>query len=1666
MSSSLPVSDASGAPVALPVVDDEGFVVCPECSERVNCGPAGINNFVKRHKPGVSQACKTAKAKRDKKPRQDGKLSGWFTQRAPLVRSTVGVPAPIPPVNTPGPPVFPLPPPFINPASVPPRSSNTPQSLLDQFRVAIKTLPATVPEATDSDVLSIFGGDPAQVIDAMVPANEIYEHLNPLFHTALGWNMSMEETAQVLRRGHWGLDGLLRFITYFVTQRGVREQDFGAKIQQILDAINFLTPTAPSGIVTDPTIVPTAAADDEEIEFISHTPAPILSRRCNGFIFPLKQNQTISDAYPIQMHDKGGLPWDFGVRRQVLYLTAHSCTGTRRPGLENCGPCANLANHNMLKGIINRSADGVHENANLLYQPTTALIGITRTKSFVIQNLRLGVLNNSRKLLTQTKSLSDYKRLVVAIGSGDVKRVDRVIAVCVKQKRGIRGMLDAYLRAAKGLWKPANSEEEDMFGLAMLKLAGVRVTEIAHRALGLPGVTTLRNRMITPPLTASPGAPQVEEIQKNIEACFGGIVDALAAKKVVHQIVMFDEIATEKRIRWDPRTNHFLGVCRQHAHHVGLEFNGERDLDELLDALKKKATADGKLDSLVHNAGEVTVAAVGIMSADTRLYSARPILISGDCKRESGVEHSRKVLTPVLRALKGKKELTNLRTICLASDGETRRGTAFMIKTWKHILPSTSSIHKLLKDLKFMNFMVGDDDLTGDKDPKHVHKRLRNGIIRERGIRVLGIDLTPGIIRTHFQSAGHNVDHIRSVFNPEDKQDVRLAFDMLKDIWSLPPCPVGTHPGISAAREALRTLGKLLFHFVSPYICVDYSLSEQLEHLSAAAHLALALFRRDGKHFMASLLYTDIMIIIKNVFFCVAKAKVDDPLGKFWLILLGTDRLEELFGILRTMIGNDANCDVLQILDRLRGTTEVSTILTKYPHWDRAPRRLRLPAMTRDCTILPDKVDHIKPASVRGDMRVQEVTPLTCWKRGRDLVELECPWAAEILRNLDAIQEINILAPHGKDSFADLDPDDNEDEEIEATTEPAPPPHPLSVELEEAAEDELHTLDIPTPLRTPAAISHSITVDGQQVRKAKALSQRLKYGNKKVSTDRNRRVAGIARHGDSTEADSGIAEFDSIFGGPCLMISDVIATLVGCEDRLFLCLGEVNGIYLNSQSLDSIGLDVLPEQTVHVSFQFLKIIPATTIDDPSSKHDWKSAGSLGHTLKVPGKMVQCLDPTLSTARIGHPYYLFESSALRILTASLFEQLTPQKRLLVPSVNSSKFYPYREGAGRACFVCERDNNSRDFDVPHTCPVCPPNTPLDPAQPQQVLAHNAAHILFDPKIDRSTEPCGICLSPAPACEFYVSATGKAKVISARTKCPNSAMHFRYSTAVKSTESAPSSNVPLNCTLCPTASLAPWRYNFLHHLQSLHPTAPADKYATIWELDSDEVKRLKKVWENITRGVPIPKKREPKRTALVLSEAHNSRLSMRETVVHFTDLEGPAPMDESDDEDTSPAPLMQQFEAPQSAAGEKSVTPLGPLDEHVAGNIDSERTHQAFDELAESSFPFIDTETLPFLDDAPTPPPADQLITPVSPAVVEFGRGKRKRLPQNLKALEQCLCGNPVSEDDTEKIKCNRNGCETVWYHLSCVGMEDSVHYWTCEACASSAGGSRPLKRTRRV
>ena len=450
------------------------------------------------------------------------------------------------------------------------------------------------------------------------------------------------------------------------------------------------------------------------------------------------------------------------------------------------------------------------------------------------------------------------------------------------------------------------------------------------------------------------------------------------------------------------------------------------------------------------------------MSEDHRLYSALPALISGQCGRESGLEHATVIQTTLNGVAK-----SNLRTISIASDGESRRGEALIHLTFKKQLETSSPIYPALSVLPLMNLEVGDDDVTADKDYKHIFKRCRNLLLRDRGIKVHGVDILPSMLQSQLRNNEVPASQINSLLRPDDKQDVKLAYDLLSQIWALPSLDsdASARPGFTETREVLRTLGKVFMNILLPYVCVELSLSEQLTLLSTAAHMLLAMAHEDnaGTKLMPSQLYIDLMIMVKNAYFCVAKAKVDNPIGKFFLILLGTDRLEDIFGILRTMVGNDSTLDVLQLILRLRGTTEVSAILANHPEWDRSPRRLKLPAVSKDGMAIHKDVDHIKPSAWKGNVYVSEVNLQTCWMRGRQNVK-EVPRLDEVLKKIEAASNpsINMLQPFGIDIVRaarvaddyDDTAEDYDDGLEQAENSDAQPPHTIDKELEDAAAEE------------------------------------------------------------------------------------------------------------------------------------------------------------------------------------------------------------------------------------------------------------------------------------------------------------------------------------------------------------------------------------------------------------------------------------------------------------------------------------------------------------------------------------------------------------------------------------------------------------------------------------
>ena len=372
---------------------------------------------------------------------------------------------------------------------------------------------------------------------------------------------------------------------------------------------------------------------------------------------------------------------------------------------------------------------------------------------------------------------------------------------------------------------------------------------------------------------------------------------------------------------------------------------------------------------------QATVAAIGILSESPRVYGALPFLVSGTCKWEDASVHAN-LIEMLITACKNEESKIGSSLVFITSDGESSHGSALIQITQKHKLSQSSKIYLLPHRLRFLNLLVGDDDdddITADKDYKHVIKCLRNFLLRKQGTIVHGVHITPLLLWFHLKSAGISESQLAYLLNPSDWQDVPLAYTLLKEIWLLPE-PLSTDsPSIASSQCAICILGQLFKYIILLYIQITLSLHEQLMYLSAAAHLTFFLYVHNSTRstFIPSQTYFDLMLMIKNAYFCVSKVKTQTPNGNFYLIHMGTDRLEGTFGISRTMNGTDHNCNVYQLANRLTNIAKCAIILSEHCEWDRAPHCLKLQAIKDENSDVSGSTDHINPASWKGPTSCQ-----------------------------------------------------------------------------------------------------------------------------------------------------------------------------------------------------------------------------------------------------------------------------------------------------------------------------------------------------------------------------------------------------------------------------------------------------------------------------------------------------------------------------------------------------------------------------------------------------------------------------------------------------------------------------------------------------------------------
>ncbi|KAH9022277.1 hypothetical protein EDB85DRAFT_2293264 [Lactarius pseudohatsudake] len=826
-----------------------------------------------------------------------------------------------------------------------------------------------------------------------------------------------------------------------------------------------------------------------------------------------------------------------------------------------------------------------------------------------------------------------------------------------------------------------------------------------------------------------------------------------------------------------------------------------------------KALVHGILRGELHHASEATVFSIGVLSGNRHTWGSRPFIIAGTCKREDADRHARLISTVV------------------EAYGESRRGSALTTLTQKRLLDPNSELHVLLGKLRLLNLLVGDNDITTDKDPKHVMKCCRNFTIRKSGVMINGFVVTPALLRFHFQANNVPPHRISYLLNPADRQDVPLCYTFMKEVWSLPPPAPTDKPSFVAARDALRMLGSLFRHLVLPFVQVSLSLHEQLVHLSAAAHLTMFLFTAKSARSkaMPSLTFKDIVLLVKNAYFCVAKAKIYTPDGDFYLILNGTDRLESTFGVVRSMVGNDTNADVLTLGYRLSHAVECLNIFSEHPAWDRGPRRLHLRGIEDGNGDVLSKSDHITPASWKGNVNVRNVSLITAWNLGRQMTVSDFPSS-----NIeDALLELenqghNMEFPFGQVAEGLEEPEDgdceqdNDSDQIHVTPETADGIASLTAQDATAlissltlGEGEGPLLDledhasIETSRDGRGMFSPLINIedssassDRRMVPKARVLREleRATFSKVPGSTDRLNRCAGLSRYTKTSPLpDLSGGVIDSTSKG-LLSIGDPAATVVQCEGQFFLAIIQINEILFDTSPVLEISPRFLMEPAVTVQFQIYQIVE-TSKDDPNvDGADWKWNRKMERAvLKTKGSFIQVIDPAIAIPEANAPVYYFRTDELRAIAACLFSSVPVQDRGRLPRLpKRSDYFPYHTDSTHAAFVCEVELDERAITGPTSaqsdcCPMCRPATPWDISKTHKILEHVTSHLLFDSTLDTTQELCGLCMRPSPQCAFYLrkgKGAGSAPQIDERDKiCTASASPPSASASVPAPAPAPS-------------------------------------------------------------------------------------------------------------------------------------------------------------------------------------------------------------------------------------------------------------------------------------
>lgn len=451
-------------------------------------------------------------------------------------------------------------------------------------------------------------------------------------------------------------------------------------------------------------------------------------------------------------------------------------------------------------------------------------------------------------------------------------------------------------------------------------------------------------------------------------------------------------------------------------------------------------------------------------------------------------------------------------------------------------------------------------------------------------------------LRSHFvRLPDMDEKAIKPLIDPADKQNVPKAVTLIQCLNQLRDLDTTSYtPSQLEEHRGLAVLGEVFNRFMRPFVDVQMTLSEQVTSLITYSHLAFSLYRKHGTQFMTSALYADTQAAVKDVIFCIAKQKLLDPSQPFYIIQVGSDRLEMCFCNARTQT-HHRNFDALELSYKLATASIISSIYLRNPELDSGSRRLNLTNAIG--------VDHVNPKSWISDVIVDNVSLQVCWEKGRDAAQtfLSSLFPLDELDDFSSVfsqRNRDLLRPFGSYVGFSGDPDLS-DETSKASQRKGNPDG--EGELTEAKDtlpdgDGQDVTDLEE--RLPDVVGEPIldhtprdwlVIDGNKYRKSSVVARNLKADRSKKVVERTLRVRGLTVEGLHKRS---AIDVPSDPESEKFCVGDIAATLVRTDSSICLMVIQAIAIRKEKAILHSIGMDTLQDSKsqVHIQAQVVQLV--------------------------------------------------------------------------------------------------------------------------------------------------------------------------------------------------------------------------------------------------------------------------------------------------------------------------------------------------------------------------------------------------------------------------------------------------------------------------------------------